>query len=200
MLRTGLFNSLITVSSRGVITYSGLGWFVVLSPLAVNLFMSFKFSSVSAKQLKGMVFLMSVLYGASLSLLIHFAGVNNAFQAFFLTGILFGGMSIYGYTTKKDLLSMGSFLIMLLWGALIVSLFSLFFGGVGIWFSYLMVFVFTGLVAYETQMIKNIYYEVGDYTEESDKIAVWCAYNLYLDFINIFIHLLRILSNSRNNR
>ena len=109
-------------------------------------------------------------------------------------------MSIYGYTTKKDLLSMGSFLIMLLWGALIVSLFSLFFGGVGIWFSYLMVFVFTGLVAYETQMIKNIYYEVGDYTEESDKIAVWCAYNLYLDFINIFIHLLRILSNSRNNR
>ena len=76
MLRTGLFNSLITVSSRGVITYSGLGWLVILSPLAVNLFMSFKFSSVSAKQLKGMVFLMSVLYGASLSLLINFAGVN----------------------------------------------------------------------------------------------------------------------------
>ena len=197
MLRTGLSNSLITVS-RGQVSYSGLGWLVILAPLVINFFMAFKFDSVSAKQLKASVFTMAALYGASISLLIKFAGVHNAFQAFFLTGILFGTMSLYGYKTKKDLLGWGNILFMLLWGSLIVSLFSLFFGGVGIWFSYLMVFIFTGLIAHETQMIKNIYNEVGDYTEESDKIAVWCAYNLYLDFINIFIHLLRILSSSRN--
>lgn len=197
ILRTSLINLFLTVGANGSVGYSGLGLLTVLSPLFITMYMSFS-RNITSKGSKIGLFTIAGLEGASVSLLVLYAGVHNAFQAFLLAGILFGSMSLYGYTTNRDLLGMGSFLIMALWGLVLVSLFSLFFGGVGIWFSYLSVLVFTGLVAYETQEIKYIYSQVGGYGENSDKIAVFCALNLYLDFLNLFTSLLRIMGNSRD--
>ena len=107
-------------------------------------------------------------------------------------------MSLYGYTTNKDLLQMGNIMIMGLWGLVIVSIVGMFTGGVGIWFSYLTVIIFTGLIAYEVQQIKEIYALTNGNEEQADKLAVFCALNLYLDFLNIFMAILRILGSNRD--
>ncbi len=195
ILRTGLLSLFLRVSANGV-GYTGLGTLVAWSPLFIIMYMSFS-RNITAKGSKIGLFTIAGLEGASISLLVLYAGIHNAFQAFFLTAILFGSMSLYGYTTNKDLLGMGSFLVMAVWGLFLVSIFSIFFGGVGIWFSYAVVLIFTGLVAYETQQIKNIYSHFGGYGENADKLAVFCALNLYLSFLNIFTALLNIMGNER---
>lgn len=196
MIRTDLSRLFLAVKSNGSVGYSGLGLLVMWAPLVIVLFMSFS-RSLSATGTKIAMFSVAALEGASLSLLILSAGVNNAFQAFLITGILFGFMSLYGYTTNKDLLKMGQILIMGVWGLVIVSVVSFFTGGVGIWFSYLTVILFTGLIAYEVQQIKNIYAFTGGKGEQADKLATFCALSLYLDFLNIFMALLRILGSNR---
>ncbi len=196
ILRTNLISLFLNIQNGGVIGYSGLGMLTVFSPLFIILYMSFN-KNLSAKGSKIGLFTVAALEGASISLLVLYAGISNAFQAFFLTGVLFGSMSLYGYTTKKDLLQMGSFFRMAIWGLFIVSIWGLIFGGVGLWFSYLVVILFTGLVAYETQQIKYIYSHFGGYGENADKIAVFCALNLYLSFINIFTSLLNIMGSNR---
>ncbi|MGN0929779.1 MAG: Bax inhibitor-1 family protein [Alphaproteobacteria bacterium] len=195
MIRTNLITAFLTVKGNSV-GYSGLGMLVVWAPLFIILFMGFS-KNLSAKGTKIALFSVAALEGASVSLLILFAGVHNAFQAFLITGILFGAMSLYGYTTGKDLLQMGNILIMGLWGLVIVSIVSMFTGGVGIWFSYLTVIIFTGLIAYEVQQIKDIYAVTKGNPEQADKLATFCALNLYLDFLNVFIALLRILGNGK---
>ncbi len=195
-IRTDFIKLLFNVSSMGRVSYSLLGSVLLFSPILIILYMNFS-KSIGAKGSKVGLFMISALEGLSVSILVLRAGVYTSFQAFLLTAILFGSMALYGATTKKNLLSFGSFLTMAVWGLVLVSLFSLFFGGVGIWFSYAVVLLFTGLVAYDTYMIKEVYANVGAYGEESDKVAVFCALNFYLDFINIFIHLLRILANER---
>ncbi|MDR3126758.1 MAG: Bax inhibitor-1/YccA family protein [Rickettsiales bacterium] len=187
-IRTGFFEALISQSGG----FSPIGWAIAFGPLALILFMR----NLSATSSKVLLFSVAALEGASLSLWILFAGVHNAFTAFLLTSIIFGTMSLYGYVTDTDLTKMGSILVMAVWGLLIVSIASIWFP-VGIWFSYLVVAVFTGLIAYDMQMIKRIYSAMGGTSEESDSIAVICALNLYLSFLNIFIHLLRILNSSR---
>lgn len=196
ILRTGLINLFLKVDGN-VVGYSGLGMLTVWSPLFIILYMSFN-KNLSAKGSKIGLFTVAGLEGASLSLLLLYAGVHNAFQAFLITGVLFGSMSLYGYITKRDLLQMGSFLIMGVWGLILVSIIGMFTGGVGIWASYLTVILFTGLVAYETQQIKYIYSNLGGYGETSDKLAVFCALNLYLSFLNIFTAILNILGSSRD--
>ena len=196
ILRTGLINLFLKVDGN-VVGYSGLGMLTVWSPLFIILYMNFN-KNLSAKGSKIGLFTVAGLEGASLSLLLLYAGVHNAFQAFLITGVLFGSMSLYGYITKKDLLQMGSFLIMGVWGLVLVSIIGMFTGGVGIWASYLTVILFTGLVAYETQQIKYIYSNLGGYGETSDKLAVFCALNLYLSFLNIFTAILNILGSSRD--
>lgn len=191
MIRTNMIRLFVNPETR---TFSGLAWIVMFAPLAIVLFMRFS-KSMTARGAKISLFSIAALEGAAISLLILYAGVYNAFQAFLLTGILFGGMSLYGYTTKRDLLKMGSILMMGVLGLVVVSIFGIFFGGIGIWFSYLVVIIFTGLVAYEVQLIKNIYASAGGKGEEADKMAVFCALNLYLSFINIFTALLRIMGN-----
>ncbi len=196
MLRTNLLRFFLNVSEKGI-TYSGLGYLALWSPLLIVLFMSFN-RNITAHGSKIGLFLLSGIEGISVSLLLLGYGVHNAFQAFLLTGIIFGSMALYGYFTDTDLLKLGNILIMGLWGLVIVSIISFFTGGVGIWFSYASVIIFTGLVAYETQQIKNIYYMIGNRGETADKIAVFCALNLYLDFLNIFVSLLRIMGNNRD--
>lgn len=196
ILRTGLINLFLKVDGN-VVGYSGLGMLTVWSPLFIILYMSFN-RNLSAKGSKIGLFSIAALEGSSLSLLLLSAGVHNAFQAFLITGILFGSMSLYGYITNKDLLKMGSFLIMGIWGLVLVSIIGMFTGGVGIWVSYLTVILFTGLIAYETQQIKYIYSNFGGHGETSDKLAVFCALNLYLSFLNIFTALLNILGSNRD--
>lgn len=197
MIRTDLLRLFLTVKENGMYGYSPLGLIVMWAPLAIILFMSFS-KNLSARGTKIALFSIAGLEGASLSLIVLGAGIGNAFQAFLLTGIIFGTMSLYGYTTNRDLLKMGSILTMGLWGLVIVSIFSLFTGGVGIWFSYLTVIIFTGLIAYEVQQIKDIYILTEGKGENADKIAAFCALNLYLDFLNVFIAILRIMGNNRD--
>jgi FtsH-binding integral membrane protein len=195
MLRTSLWTALFNPATG---SYSGLGWAIVWAPLAIILFMSFSRSLTSTGS-KVALFGISALEGASLSLLILGAGVHNAFQAFLITGAIFGAMSLYGHTTNSDLTRMGSLLLMGLLGLIVVSVVGMFTGGVGIWFSYLTVLVFTGLIAYEMQQIRHIYEATGGRGRDADKLAVMCALSLYLDFLNIFVALLRILNSSGRN-
>jgi FtsH-binding integral membrane protein len=197
MIRTELFYSMLSVENGVVTGYSPLGLVVMFAPLAIVLFMRF-FQNMSAGGAKAALFAVAALEGSSISVILAlFAGVSTAFQAFLITGIIFGTMSLYGYVTDTDLTRMGNILIMGVWGLFIVSLVSFFTGPLGIWFSYLTVIIFTGLIAYEVQMIKHVYAALGGKGEESDKIAAFCALNLYLSFLNIFLALLRILGNDR---
>ena len=196
MLRTQLFSAFLTVKNNSV-GYSPLGYIVMWAPLAIMLFMTFS-RNLSATGTKIALFSIAALEGASVSLIILGAGVHNAFQAFLITGIIFGSMSLYGYTTDTDLLKLGNIMIMGLWGLVVVSIVSLFTGGVGIWFSYLTVIIFTGLIAYEVQQVKGFYAYTKGNPEAADKLAAFCALNLYLDFLNIFLAILRILGSSRD--
>lgn len=107
MIRTDLLRLFLTVKENGMYGYSPLGLIVMWAPLAIILFMSFS-KNLSARGTKIALFSIAGLEGASLSLIVLGAGIGNAFQAFLLTGIIFGTMSLYGYTTNRDLLKMGS--------------------------------------------------------------------------------------------
>ena len=124
MIRTDLLGLFLTVKANGTYGYSPLGLIVMWAPLAIILFMSFS-KNLSARGTKIALFSIAGLEGASLSLIVLGAGIGNAFQAFLLSGIIFGTMSLYGYTTNRDLLKMGSILTLGLWGLVIVSIFSL---------------------------------------------------------------------------
>jgi FtsH-binding integral membrane protein len=112
---------------------------------------------------------------------------------------MFGGMSLYGYSTKKDLTSMGSFLFMGLIGLVIASLINILFRSPAIEFalSFLGVLIFTGLIAYDTQKLKSLYYQG---TDTDGKIGIMAAFTLYLDFINLFIYLLRFFGEKINDK
>ena len=130
------------------------------------------------------------------SIFVAYTGASIA-RVFFITASVFGGMSLYGYTTKKDLTGLGSFLIMALLGLIIASLVNIFLQSPGLHFvlSYAGVLIFVGLTAYDTQRIKQTYYMVG--ADMLGKAAIMGALNLYMDFINLMIMLLRIFGERR---
>jgi FtsH-binding integral membrane protein len=196
MIRTQLFMSLLSVQGGVVAGYSPLGWIVMFAPLAIVLGMGF-LRNMSSAGTKAALFSVSAIMGASISVILAFSGVGTTFQAFLITGAIFGTMSLYGYMTDTDLTKAGSLAIMGVWGLVAVSVVGIFTGGVGIWLSYATVAIFTLLVAYEVQNIKNIYSMVGGRGEDSDRLAALCALNLYLSFLNIFMALLRILGGNR---
>jgi FtsH-binding integral membrane protein len=115
-------------------------------------------------------------------------------RTFFVTSATFGGMSLYGYTTKKDLSNMGSFMMMGLFGIIIASIINIFLKSSGMEFmiSLLGVIIFTGLTAYDVQKLKESYDYVGVVSDSKEKVAIIGALNLYMDFINLFIMLLRL--------
>ena len=120
-------------------------------------------------------------------------------KTFLICSAMFGGMSLYGYSTKKDLTSMGSFLFMGLIGLVIASLINILFRSPAIEFalSFLGVLIFTGLIAYDTQKLKSLYYQG---TDTEGKIGIMAAFTLYLDFINLFIYLLRFFGEKINDK
>ena len=177
---------------------SGLKWLVMLAPLAVIFYMSFGINKMSTSKAQTVFWIFTILMGLSLSwVLIVFTEISVA-RVFFITSATFGAMSIYGYTTKRDLTKLGSFLMMGLIGIIIASLVNIFLKSTAMHFviSILGVLIFVGLTAYDTQKIKNMY-SASDTVEVSGKKAIMGALTLYLDFINLFIMLLRLFGQRR---
>ena len=177
---------------------SGLAWVIMLAPLGVVFYMSFGIAKMSASKAQTVFWIFAALMGASLSsIFLAYTGTSIT-RVFFITAGTFGAMSIYGYTTKRDLTKLGSFLFMGLIGIIIASLVNIFLKSSMMYFviSIIGVLVFVGLTAYDTQKIKNMY-SASDTSELIGKKAVMGALTLYLDFINLFIMLLRIFGQRR---
>ena len=172
---------------------SPLMWVVMLAPLGIVIYMSFGIRKMSAAKAQTTFWIFAALMGASLaSIFLVYTGASIT-RVFFITAGTFGAMSIYGYTTKRDLTKFGSFLMMGLIGIIIASIVNIFMKSSMMYFviSVLGVLIFVGLTAYDTQKIKNMYLSSDD-SEISGKKAVMGALTLYLDFINLFIMLLRL--------
>jgi FtsH-binding integral membrane protein len=166
---------------------SPLKWVVMLAPLAFVLVFSFRMQSMSASGAQAMFWAFCAVMGLSLaSVFLVFTGTSIA-RTFFIAATMFGATSLYGYTTKRDLTQFSSFLIMGLIGVVIASVVNIFLGSTALQFavSVIGIFVFIGLTAWDTQTIKEQYAENFD-AESQQKLAVFGAFSLYLNFINIF--------------
>ena len=178
-----------------------LKWLVIFAPLALVLFASFKFHSLTSSQIRTFLYVYAAAIGVSLSSIFLIYTAQSIVRIFFITSSTFGLMSLYGYTTKKDLTSFGSFLIMGVIGILIASLVNIFLksSGLQLIISVIAVFIFIGLIAYDTQKIKENYFQFAHAdAEQVNKIALWGALSLYMDFINLFVHLLHLFGDKRN--
>jgi FtsH-binding integral membrane protein len=179
-----------------VIFNSPLKWVVMLAPLGMVFFLSARMQklSVGAAQLAFWAF--AALMGLALASIFMIYAGESITRVFFISAAAFGGLSLYGYTTKKDLSGWGSFLIMGLIGIIIASVVNIFLASSAMQFaiSVIGVLVFAGLTAYDTQQIKEMYY-VGDGEATMGKKAIMGALRLYLDFINLFIMLLSLFGN-----
>ena len=177
---------------------SGLKWIVMLAPLGIVFYMSFGINKMTAAKAQTTFWIFAALMGLSLSsIFLVYTGMSVT-RVFFICSATFGAMSIYGYTTKRDLTKLGSFLMMGLIGIIIASIVNIFLKSSMMYFviSILGVLIFVGLTAYDTQKIKNMY-SVSDTGELMGKKAVMGALTLYLDFINLFIMLLRLFGQRR---
>lgn len=176
-----------------------LRWVAMLAPLFFVMYFSAKIWSMSPAKAKNSLWIFSGLMGLSLaSVFVFYTGASIA-RTFFVTAGTFGVMSLYGYTTKKDLTGLGSFMIMGLFGIIIASVVNIFLKSPGLEFtiSILGVLVFTVLTAYDVQKIKHTYnYASGD-SDMKEKTAVMGALNLYMDFINLMLFLLRFMGDRR---
>jgi FtsH-binding integral membrane protein len=175
-----------------------LGWIAIFAPLAMVLFLSFRIQKMSFATAQQTFWGYAALVGVSLStILFVYTGASVA-MTFFVTAGTFGAMSLYGYTTKRDLTGMGSFLFMGLIGLIIASVVGMFFQSSALQFviSVVGVLIFTGLTAYDSQSIKNMYF-AGDDAETLGKKSIMGALRLYLDFLNLFLYLLRFMGNRR---
>lgn len=178
---------------------SPLKWVVIFAPLVMVIAISAGLNRMQTGTLKGLFWAFSVLMGLSLSsIFLVYTGESIA-RTFFITAAMFGGMSMIGYTTKKDLTGVGSFLIMGVWGLVIASVVNIFMksSGMGFVISILGVVIFTGLIAYDTQKLKSIYYSVAGSADAVARSAIMGALSLYLDFINLFVSLLRLVGDRR---
>ena len=175
-----------------------LRWVVMLAPLAFVLVLSFGIQRMRASTAQLTFWAFAAIMGLSLaSIFLVYTGQSIA-TTFFVSASTFLGMALYGYTTKRDLTAWGSFLFMGLLGLIVASLVGLFIQSSALQFaiSVIGVLIFTGLTAYDTQKIKEMYY-AGDSSETGGKKAVMGALSLYLDFINLFLYLLRFIGDRR---
>jgi FtsH-binding integral membrane protein len=182
----------------GGFTLAPLGWVALFAPLAMVFFLGFRIQHMSLGAAQATFWVYAGLMGISLTpILLLYTGASVA-EVFFITAATFGAMSLYGYTTGRDLSSFGSFLFMGLIGLIIASLVNMFLqSSMMQWvLSVIGVLIFTGLTAYDTQRIKESYY-VGDDGTLTGKKAVMGALSLYLDFVNLFLMLIRLLGDRR---
>ena len=175
---------------------SPLKWVLILAPLALVILLSFRISRMSVSAAQMTFWAYAALVGVSFASLGLIYTAGSIAQVFFITAGTFGALSLYGYTTKRDLAGFGSFLFMGLIGLIIASLVNLYFqnGMFSLVLSAVGVLIFTGLTAWDTQQIKEMYFEADDVAVMGRK-AIMGALRLYLDFINLFLSLLRIFGN-----
>jgi uncharacterized protein len=199
---TSLLQYLVTPTARGF-SLSALGWLVMLAPLGFVLLMSFGFHKLSAPAITGLFVSYAAINGISFSFILLTYTAGSVIGCFATASAMFGVMAVMGYTTDKDLTSFGSILMMGLVGMFIAMMVNWFLHSeaLGYLISIIGVAVFTGLTAYDVQKLKRIgagiEYE-GTSRADGKKLAVMGALNLYLDFINLFIMLLRLFGNRRD--
>jgi uncharacterized protein len=203
VLLTGIIAMLFAPYARQVLVganggMSPLGWIVTLSPLGIVFAMSFGMNRMRTGTLQMLFWAFAALMGLSMStLFLAFTGASIA-QTFFATTAAYLGLSLYGYTTKRDLSGMGTFLIMGVVGILVAMLINMFLqsSAMALAISAIGVLLFAGLTAYDTQRIKSLYFYVQG-TEMAGKTVIMGALQLYLDFINMFQFLLMFMGNRR---
>jgi FtsH-binding integral membrane protein len=199
ILLSGIVALLFAASGMaGQVMFTPLRWVIALAPLGFVMAMSFGVQRMQTSTLQLLFWLFSVVQGLSLSaIFLVYTGPSIA-TTFFATAASFAGLSLVGYTTKRDLSAMGSFLIMGLIGILVAMLINLFLHstGLALAISILGVLIFAGLTAWDTQRLKNDYYHVAG-TEWAGKVVIMGALQLYLDFINLFLFLLRFMGDRR---
>jgi FtsH-binding integral membrane protein len=178
---------------------SPLIWVLIFAPLALVFFLSFRISSLSVGAAQATFWIYAALVGISLATIFVVYTATSITQVFFISAATFGAMSLYGYTTKRDLSGFGSFLFMGLIGIIVASIVNIFLASSALAFavSIIGVLVFVGLTAYDTQKIKEMYYAGDDGTVAGRK-AIMGALSLYLDFINLFLMLLRLFGQNRS--
>lgn len=172
----------------------------LIAELVIVFALSLRINKISYATAQLMFYVYAVVNGISLSSIFFAYNLGTIYTAFLTTAISFGVMSIYGMITKKDLTKIGSIFTMILFGIIIASVVNMFFYSetFDLIISFIAVAVFVGLVAYDTQKLKSYYYmSINDYQMQR-KIGIMGALSLYLDFINIFLRLLRILGNRRD--
>jgi FtsH-binding integral membrane protein len=177
---------------------SPLMWVLVLAPLGLVFFISARINTLSPETARGLFFLYAALVGISLSTIFHIYTQSSITRVFFISAAAFGALSIWGYTTQRSLSGFGTFLFMGLIGIIIASLVNLFLRSSGLdWMiSVIGVGVFAGLTAYDTQRIKGMY-DQGDDATSAGRKAVIGALSLYLNFINLFMMMLRLMGGRR---
>ena len=181
-----------------LITPTGLsvfGWIVMLAPLGFVLLMSFRFQKLSALSLTLLFLVYSVLVGLSLSFIFLAYSMGSIATTFGVTSLTFGIMAVAGFTTKTDLTKFGSILMMALVGIIVATLINFFLKSESMQYiiSFIGVLVFTGLTAYDVQKLKRMGSEMVAGQESTRKYAIMGALSLYLDFINLFLFLLRFM-------
>lgn len=194
---TSLLGVFFYITPQGA-TLSGLGWLALIAPLILVFAFSWVVSSGTAKQVQMMFWGYSLLMGVSLTPIFLLYTQSSLVRVFLITAGSFGALSLYGYTTKKDLSGMGSFLIMGLFGLIIASIVNIFVKSSGLdWaLSFIGVGIFAGLTAFDSQKIRMIY-SSADSDETLTKKALMGALSLYLDFINLFMYLLRFMGDRK---
>lgn len=180
---------------------TALGYLVTFSPIAFVLLMSFGFERFSYLTLLGLFLFYAAIMGASLSFIFLAYTSESIFGIFMIAALMFGGMGFVGYSTKIDLTKIGSILVMALVGLIIASLVNIFMHSslVSYVISYISVVVFCGLTAWDIQKLKSLNENSAIDAETKSKLGILGALTLYLDFINLFLALLRIFGNRRNN-
>ena len=185
-------------SGMPAVLNSPLRWVIMLAPLGFVMVLSFGINKLSTAAAQGLYWAFAVVMGLSLSsIFLVFTGTSIA-TTFFATAAAFAGLSLYGYTTKRDLSAFGTFLIMGVVGLLVASVINMFVhsSGLQLVISFVGVLLFAGLTAYDTQKIKQVYYQVQG-TDFVGKSVVLGALSLYLDFVNMFTFLLQFMGDRR---
>jgi FtsH-binding integral membrane protein len=195
---TGLVAMLTYQFTGPELLQSPLMWVFMLAPLGLVVYISARINTMSAEAARRWFFIYAALVGVSLSTIFHIYTSSSITRVFFISAATFGALSLWGYTTKRDLSGFGTFLFMGVIGIVIASLVNLFLRSSGLdWIiSVIGVGVFAGLTAYDTQRIKEMY-DSSDDAVSTGRKAVLGALSLYLDFINLFMMLLRLAGSRR---
>lgn len=177
---------------------TGFGWLISFAPLGISLYFAFSYDRISTENAQILFWVYAALVGMYLAALgLIYTGASIA-RTFFVCSAMFGGMSLYGYTTGQDLSSFGSFLLMGLVGLVLTSVINIFLQSPAIEYviSVIGVIIFTGLISYDTQKLKHIYYSGHD---ASGKVGIIGAFTLYLDLLNLFVFMLKFLGVKKDN-